>query len=1349
MATRIPEELFEHIIENVLTTDSKYAMSRIGQLLGLRFANGRTLFRLLASIPTLGDLILHDLTFDSQPTRTDFTSPYLWRLNYIMSNNLLVMHFLPLLVASNSYGRHSRPTPTHQRRTRATRLLDSDDYHTLLQLLRILEGSASVEDWAVRRAKSLRIVEMVKQQADPELIYLSICLYDEGDSDIYTRLVPRVLVRFTPEEPSTSEHEPTAIHIKELCIDFLTSLAPAAQDTLAEHMWARFAETALRLRHLCGVLLVRPFTTRDAAFGISDRGFQPLIAAHKLCTHWYNEGSIVVEGIGRTQRAPEGTLGQAALRCSGLVAQTNWRYTEGNLHPIWDGEKLFQHVVWHACVYGFALLPQHEAKAAISPISRVCQYWARLSRRDLFSSLDLHSAAEFRQLQVFLAAPILVGLEPIADLIFSIRVFVNGTGRPWLHLAASAAEAMCNCDNFTVLIHAATDFPLACPHILQAALPRAIPGMNVSKLVLDGLCFADGHALFRLLASVPSLDTLDLHKVSFSTQPGLGDFFAPPYGWRLRTVLSDGLLALLFLPLLASSHVCGYIVPTGRRRRDPLYFLDAEDYLTLLHLASTPEGSSSTSEQKMPPFRCQLRVCCIYGQSKHTYFEFSLLERHTGLLLSPAVLVHILPEFDALVSSTCESTAMHVDMMHIDLTQDLAAATVHTFVEHTWASFAETALRLLHLRAVQLIRPAVMPDYALGIKYQRSVYRKGIGLDADKPDMTCLVFSLVERHTGVPLSPVMLVHLMPDVSDLPAGGPMAMHVVMVQIDLFQKLVPAAVSTLVEQTWARFAETALRLPHLLTVQLIRPAVMSDTALGISDRVFAPLISEGKLCTHWIACKMSRLEIVEERVNGTQRASGRTLGEATGRCSALLAQTCWRYTEGTLCPGQDAEKLFQHVVWHACASGLTLLSQHEAKTAHSCIGRVCRYWARLSRQFLFHSLDLRSAADFQQLQLFLAAPTLAGLEPITDLIFHIRMFVNGTGRPWLHLAAPAAQAMHNCSGFIVVACATADSPLASPHILQAALPRAVPGASISGLMLNGLRFRDGHALFRLLVSVPSLGELDIQNISFDTQPATSEFLAFPYRGRLHNIKSDSLLALHLLPLLVSSHESRHSRNNRRRHRLSACINNNSDYFTILHLLSILESSPSAPSCAALPAQCQPSIRCVDLQFSANEPEHLYFTFSHLERHTKRQLSPAVFVRLMIDTPHSSVCEPTGMHVGTVCIMLSQEFSPATVHTLVEHTWSRFAETALRLPNLCAVLLIRPAAMPDTALGISDRAFGPLISAGKMNALWIEGQYGEFVAQRVNGTQRTPGLPDQEREGGRSDIASAAEGSQGAAR
>ncbi|GJE99031.1 hypothetical protein PsYK624_152690 [Phanerochaete sordida] len=443
-------------------------------------------------------------------------------------------------------------------------------------------------------------------------------------------------------------------------------------------------------------------------------------------------------------------------------------------------EELFEHILWHACDYGFALPLRRETKTAISRSGQVCRYWARLSRRRLFGELVLRSATEFQQLRSFLAAPGIAGLEPIANLVFSIRAIVDGTGRPWLHNAASANQVMCNCEYFTVVVNPADGCPLARPHMLQAALPRSLPSGNVFKLVLDGLRFADGRALFRLLASVPSLCALDLHNIAFDAQPTTGDFFAPPYGWRLGGVVSDDLLALHFLPLLVASYGCGHPATRGRRERAPPYLLDVEDHRTLLHLLSILEGSVSADDWAVPPVECRRAV----GRIHDRLYAGGPAQTCT-LRLSPL----------AYTRAQC----------HID---------------------------------IQLY--------------------------------------LVERRGGARLGPEVLVHLTPDAPGAPAHGPTAMHVDAVHISFADTLAPAAADILVERTWARFAETALRLPRLRAVELVRPATLHDAALGVSDRAFAALIAAGRLRARWLEHAYSN-RTVALRVNGTQRVPKERRGE----------------------------------------------------------------------------------------------------------------------------------------------------------------------------------------------------------------------------------------------------------------------------------------------------------------------------------------------------------------------------------------------------------------------------------------------------------------------------------------
>lgn len=94
------------------------------------------------------------------------------------------------------------------------------------------------------------------------------------------------------------------------------------------------------------------------------------------------------------------------------------------------------------------------------------------------------------------------------------------------------------------------------------------------------------------------------------------------------------------------------------------------------------------------------------------------------------------------------------------------------------------------------------------------------------------------------------------------------------------------------------------------------------------------------------------------------------------------------------------------------------------------------------------------------------------------------------------------------------------------------------------------------------------------------------------------------------------------------------------------------------------------------------------------------------------------PTVLHVDKVYVDLVQQ---SFDNNLNETAWELFASTALQLPYLQYLELLRPCRTEhDDALGISDSAFQPLIGAQKLRSRWLQDSR-RTSAMRADGTER----------------------------
>lgn len=195
------------------------------------------------------------------------------------------------------------------------------------------------------------------------------------------------------------------------------------------------------------------------------------------------------------------------------------------------------------------------------------------------------------------------------------------------------------------------------------------------------------------------------------------------------------------------------------------------------------------------------------------------------------------------------------------------------------------------------------------------------------------------------------------------------------------------------------------------------------------------------------------------------------------------------------GQDSSlahevppELFANILLYI---GSNWSSDAEGKSASSVCSLVCRWWAKQCRQQRFNTIRITSHARLQELVQLLAFDHKA-LPSISTHIRRIRLEPNSDDLPWLHLIS--------FSVFPVLAHPTVTielnlksictDPATNWRQIYRGLPRPTPVvcSSVNELDLQGVQFKRGEDLIRLVKRFPKLGGLVLQT-EWETPPTST--------------------------------------------------------------------------------------------------------------------------------------------------------------------------------------------------------------------------------------------------------------------
>ena len=417
----------------------------------------------------------------------------------------------------------------------------------------------------------------------------------------------------------------------------------------------------------------------------------------------------------------------------------------------------------------------------------------------------------------------------------------------------------------------------------------------------------------------------------------------------------------------------------------------------------------------------------------------------------------------------------------------------------------------------------------------------------------------------------------------------------------------------------------------------------------------------------------------------------------------------------------EELFEHILWHAC--GRHLQPDREAKRLIAACALVCRYWARLSRRWLFHNITLRTLDDMQRFREIVDTPALRGLEPIAETVGSVYVAADSRNEPWLHLLFMLVIPELREAPFVSVeALPSGGKPWRSLH---PSLPRAVPGSlmPVGELRLQDAHFPNGRTLARLLSSISLLRHLDAFNVTFGTTPSAADFFTPPFNRKMVSVASDDLqLCLWFMPFLIANTSPEESGTGGRAGRSAKATLNDDDLKLLCELLCII----SGASNFDISKDESQSTSFRTRAFLVHAHLALIFSlvlqvsyFGKTDEWGSPPVAPVLQVHLASEGTRGSLqlaaapaALPVALHVDTLVVNLREEISDDMPDICNEQFWARFAEKSLEFPHLRHVELLRGwgSESPDSArkpafLGITDKGFESLIKAKKFVCRFVD--------------------------------------------
>ena len=193
----------------------------------------------------------------------------------------------------------------------------------------------------------------------------------------------------------------------------------------------------------------------------------------------------------------------------------------------------------------------------------------------------------------------------------------------------------------------------------------------------------------------------------------------------------------------------------------------------------------------------------------------------------------------------------------------------------------------------------------------------------------------------------------------------------------------------------------------------------------------------------------------------------------------------------------EELFEHIVWYVEIHNVYGLSRRSVEFAQALVASkrtlgscalVSRYFAKLCRPRLFHSIILRSLADLRS---FIALLDAAGppLRSPRTFVHNLRLQPTANDHPWLHLVHHDLRRRLPPNATIDL---DLDAAFFRPDLparsLRQGLPRTLPRVyvGLKVLILRDVHFKEGAECVRLLGELPLLAALRLERVTWDVAP-----------------------------------------------------------------------------------------------------------------------------------------------------------------------------------------------------------------------------------------------------------------------
>ena len=189
-----------------------------------------------------------------------------------------------------------------------------------------------------------------------------------------------------------------------------------------------------------------------------------------------------------------------------------------------------------------SLLWNEHRRCELKAFSLTCRYWAQLCRPHIFYVVTLRDLKSLESLAVLLRSPSTVAPR-LADCVHDLRVIQSGAlCTPWLHRVDTILRSSLPRIERSTLTLSNIDND---HRTLPSRLPRTMPisFFSFKALYLDTVRFSNASDFVRLLAAIPSVETVHCKRISLDEQPSLAEqevVLSIPQKHSLRGIFVNG-----------------------------------------------------------------------------------------------------------------------------------------------------------------------------------------------------------------------------------------------------------------------------------------------------------------------------------------------------------------------------------------------------------------------------------------------------------------------------------------------------------------------------------------------------------------------------------------------------------------------------------------------------------------------------------------------------------------------------------------------------------------------------------------------------------------------------------------